>query len=147
MDDLVVQSVALAKASPRINALERDLVANYPKVECPVVHRFTPGLYSRECFMPAGSCVTSKIHRTEHQFVVLAGRCRVFTEDEGVVELEAGHVGITKPGTRRVLAMLTDVRWITFHPVESQDLVEIEEQLIEPHDIPEAATMQLGEVL
>ena len=94
-------------------------------------------MYSREIFMPAGSCVTSKIHKTEHQFVVLEGLCRVYNaEDDSYVELSVGHIGITRAGTRRVLYMLKDTRWVTFHPTEDTDLEVIESKLIEPHDIP-----------
>jgi hypothetical protein len=133
-------SVELAKNNALLNQLERELVDRFPAVQCPVQHRFTPGMYSREIFMPAGSLITSKIHRTEHQFVVLSGRCRVYNaENEEVAEFTAGHVGITKPGTRRVLVILEDTRWVTFHPTNKTDLAEIESDLIEPHDIPIAA--------
>lgn len=87
--------------------------------------------------MYAGMCVTSKIHKTEHQFAILEGRCRVFNVESGeTIELAAGHVGITKPGTRRVLVILEDCRWLTFHPTNLTDLRDIERELIEPHDIP-----------
>lgn len=125
-----------AKDNQLINGLERELVDRFPPVECPVVNTFTPGLYSRKTTMPAGSIVTSKIHKTEHQFVVLAGRCKVYTEEAGVVEYKAGDSGITKPGTRRVLVMLETTTWMTFHPTDETDIGVIEEQIIEPHDIP-----------
>lgn len=51
-----------------------------PAVEMPVVHRFTPGLYVREIFMAAGTLLTSKIHKTEHPYVVSKGRVSVLTE-------------------------------------------------------------------
>lgn len=100
-------------------------------------------MYSREILMPGGSVITSKIHKTEHQFVVLSGRCRVYNaENDEVVELTAGHVGITKPGTRRVLMILEDTRWVTFHPTQLTSLEEIESELIEPHDIPTRAALE-----
>lgn len=103
-------------------------------------------MYSREIFMPAGSIITSKIHKTEHQYVVLSGRCRVYnTEDDSFVELSAGHIGVTKPGTRRVLLMLEDTRWVTFHPTQSTTLEEIEKELIEPHDIPVRPALENAE--
>lgn len=129
-------AAVLAKQNEKINALEQALVDNLPAVECPLIHRFTPGLYAREIFMPAGTIITSKIHKTEHPFVILSGRVRVWTDEDGDVELVGPHVGITKPGTRRVLAILEDTRWITFHPSEETELVALERELIEPHDIP-----------
>jgi len=130
---------------PRIDSLERAMLSG-PPVHLPVVHRFTPGLYAREIFMPAGTLLTSKIHNTEHPYLVLSGVARVYIPGRGVVEVKAGHVGVTYPGTRRVLYILEDCRWITFHPLtdteeeqrlaeatEDEMLVLIEERIIEPH--------------
>lgn len=136
-------AISAAKNNADLNQLEQELVDRFPAVFCPLIHRFTPGMYSREIFMPAGSLIMSKIHRTEHQFVVLSGRCRVYNaENDEVLELTAGHVGITKPGTRRVLMILEDSRWVTFHPTNKTDLSEIESELIEPHDIPTRAALE-----
>jgi quercetin dioxygenase-like cupin family protein len=130
-------SISAAKNNVLLNQLEQELVKHFPPAKTHSEHRFTPGLYSRETFMPAGSVITSKIHKTEHQFVVLSGRCRVYnSEDNSFVELSAGYVGITKPGTRRVLAIIEDCRWLTFHPTEETEMEAIEAALIEPHDIP-----------
>lgn len=104
-------------------------------VDLPLVHRWTPGLYIRQIFMPAGTLLTSKIHKTEHPYVVTKGRVSVYIPGVGVQELAAGHFGITKPGTRRVLYIHEDTTWITFHPNadDEEDLAVIEGRLIEPH--------------
>lgn len=144
------EPAALAAPGERIDELEQWMLDNFPPVDMPVTHRFTPGLYAREIFMPAGSLLTSKIHRTEHPFVVLSGKVRVLLlegEDVvGVVELGAGHVGVTKPGTRRVLLILEDCRWVTFHPLTeeesaAQDVAMIEERIIEPRLLHDGSTM------
>jgi len=117
--------------SQAIDALEVEMMKR-PAQECPVVHRFTPGLYIREIFMPAGSVVVSKIHRTEHPFTVSQGRVRVFID--GVwEEIVAPYTGITKPGTRRVLTVIEDTVWTTYHPTNLRDVDEIEHAIIEPH--------------
>lgn len=130
----------------KIDALEQASLAGVGAgelrpVELPLTHRFTPGLYAREIFMPAGTLLTSKIHNTEHPFVVLSGCARVYIPGEGARVLRAGHVGITKPGTRRVLYIEEDCRWITFHPLADgesgeADLEAIEARIIEPHLLP-----------
>jgi hypothetical protein len=111
-------------------------------VELPLQHRFTPGLYTREIFMPAGTLLTSKIHKTEHPYVVLTGRASVFIPGEGVEEVVAPHVGITKPGTRRVLLIHEDCRWVTFHPnPENLETVEeIEDEIIERRELADGKT-------
>lgn len=122
-----------AAANPLLNSIG-GILASLPQGEYPLVHRFTPGLYTREVHVPAGHLVLTKIHKTEHPFVVLQGEASVWTEDAGVVHVKAGHLGITKPGTRRLVYCRTDVVWATFHPSEETDLMKLEAQLIYPHE-------------
>jgi hypothetical protein len=111
------------------------MLAACPPVDCPLRHSWTPGLYIREIFMPAGSLITSKIHKTEHPFVVSMGRCLVWIDGTGWVLIEAPHSGVTKPGTRRVLLVLDDTVWTTFHPIppeEEGNVDATEARIIEP---------------
>lgn len=105
------------------------------QVECPLVHRFTPGIYVREIFMPKGALIVSKIHKTEHPFTISKGRVRVLIPGEGVVELSAPYTGVTKPGTRRVLYILEDCVWTTYHPTDKTTPEEVEEDIIEKRDL------------
>lgn len=116
-----------------------DLMASHlltlPQIECPITHFFTPGLYTRQCFVPKGSVIISKIHKTEHPFVISKGEISVWIEGTGVVKFTAPFTGITKPGTRRVLYAHEDTIWTTFHPTDETDLAVIEDKLIEPRDV------------
>lgn len=114
-----------------------EFLAAYPAVDCPLRHSFTPGLYIREVIIPAGTWLTSKIHRTEHPFVISKGKISVWVNGE-ITVLEAPYQGITVPGTRRVLFAHEDTTWTTFHVnvEDEQDLLKIEHRLIEPHDNP-----------
>jgi hypothetical protein len=81
---------------------------------------------------------TSKIHKTEHQFIVI-GVFEMWSEETGWVFIDASkkpHHGITRPGTRRAFRIHEDTWFTTFHPTTLTDLKEIEAALIEPHDIP-----------
>lgn len=120
----------------RVDELEAFMADNYQIVECPLVHRFTPGMYIREIFMPAGSLVTSKIHKTEHPFTVSKGKVAVSIDGKDWEEFEAPYTGITKPGTRRILYIIEDCIWTTYHanPSDSQDVSEIEERIIEKRE-------------
>ncbi len=111
-------------------------IASCEQIDCPVRHIFTPGLYTREITMPAGVTLTSKIHKTEHPYVVSKGMVKVWTEEEGTVLIEAPFTGITKPGTRRVLTTLTETIWTTFHvnPSNTQDMKKLEKRFIKKHD-------------
>jgi hypothetical protein len=107
-----------------------DRLAPYPQIDPPVTHIFTPGLYTRQIFMPAGSLIISKIHKHRHPYVISKGRCSVFTYADGWVTLEAPHTGITEPGTQRVLLIHEDTIWTTFHVTDETDLERIEEHVI-----------------
>ena len=105
-----------------------------PQVDCPLIHRFTKGLYTREIFMPKGTFIISKIHKTEHPFVIVKGCVSVWIEGEGVKRFMAPYVGITKPGTRRILFIHEDCSWLTFHPTEKTTPEAVEEDVIYNQD-------------
>jgi hypothetical protein len=104
-----------------------------PCAERPLKHRFTPGLYIRELRTPKGVISVSKVHKTEHPFVLLSGKIAVMDGAGGREVIEAPHLGITTPGTRRVIEYLEDSVLLTFHATEHTDLSKIEEEVIEPH--------------
>lgn len=126
-----------------LDRLEEAMLQGAPLVDLPLVHRFTYGLYIREIFMPAKTLLTSKIHKTEHPFVILKGKVSVLIPGEEVAHLEAPHFGITQPGTRRLLYIHEDTTWLTFHPnpEDVEDLVKIEERLIERRELADGRTM------
>jgi len=99
----------------RINLIEREL-EEMPQQEMPTNHVFTPGLYTRSIFMPAGSLLTSRIHLFQHPFVISLGSVSVWMDAKlGWQFLQAPHIGVTEAGTRRILYAHTDVIWTTTH--------------------------------
>ena len=131
----------------RLDELEVAMLENFEPVHCLTTHRFTDGMYIREIFMPAGSLITSKVHKTEHPYIVSYGKVAVSIDGDDWNEITAPYTGITKPGTRRVLYILEDCIWTTFHRVddmkseynnlnddEKENIAkEIEEKILEPH--------------
>lgn len=118
-----------------IDAIEKIIADNNNPIELPLVHRFTDGIYVREIFMPKGTLLTSKIHKTRHQFMVLKGEVSVLDEQGNEVRITAPHIGITEIGTRRVLFIHEDCVWATVHAnPDNENEVEIEARIIEPHD-------------
>lgn len=107
----------------RINQLETVLESALPeeRLKTQLFHTFTPHLYGRRIIMPKGALLTSRIHLTEHQFVILRGVVSVWDDDQGVVTLHAGHAGVTKAGTRRVLFIHEECEWMTFHVTDETD--------------------------
>lgn len=120
----------------RVDELELFMVENYDTIDCPLTHRFTNGMYIREIFMPAGSLVTSKIHKTEHPYTISKGKVAVSIDGKDWEELSAPYTGITKPGTRRILYILEDCVWTTYHlnPENCTNVNDIEDRIIEKRD-------------
>tara|TARA_R110002126_G_scaffold96996_1_gene226464 strand:- start:483 stop:971 length:489 start_codon:yes stop_codon:yes gene_type:complete len=142
-----------------IDALECSMLLAGDLIEFPLIHRFTPGVYSREIFMPKGSIATSKVHATEHQYVVLSGTSRVYIDGVGIKTLRAGDTGVTVPGTRRALYMEEDSRWIAFHPLDEAEMLAkemgysdeemialIEDRIIERREIPGMDGLTLNDI-
>ena len=130
-----------------LDELEVAMLENGYPIDCPTTHKFTDGMYIREIFMPAGSLFTSKIHKTEHPYIVSYGKTAVSIDGKDWHEITAPYTGITYPGTRRVLYILEDCIWTTFHRIdgmkseyndlndeEKEKIVnKIENDILEPH--------------
>lgn len=136
-----IARVTVGPYGQAVDALEVEMM-KHPGVELPLVHRFTPGLYTREIHMPAGALIVSKIHRTEHQFIVSRGRLAVMTDLGEWEEIVAPYHGITRPGTRRVLYIIEDTVWTTFHATDKTDPESVERDIIEPHSEHRAGLVQ-----
>ncbi len=107
-----------------------------PQVECPLKHYFAPGVYIREIFMPAGSVVIGKIHKTEHFNIIQTGSCTLISEDGTREILKSPHTFVSKAGIQKVLYIHEDMVWSTVHLTEERDLEKLEALLIEPNDYP-----------
>lgn len=94
-------------------------------VVLPLRHVFTPGLYTRECFIPKGTILTTRIHLKEHPFVVLKGTASVWTGEHGWQRVVGPFLGITTPGTRRLIYAHDDVVWTTFHVTDETNPDEV----------------------
>lgn len=109
----------------------QNILLEHEQIDCPLKHHFSDGLYAREIFMPAGAIVVGKVHRHAHINNISQGRVRVYTTD-GYQELSAPYQWLSAVGTKRVVHVLEDCVWTTYHPTSSTDLAEIERQVIVP---------------
>lgn len=97
---------------------------------CPLTHKFAPGVYVREIFIPKGMIVVGKIHKHDHPNILLKGEVMVATEFGGKEHLKAPLSLISKAGTKRVVFALEDTIWITIHATNETDLEKIEDEVI-----------------
>ena len=105
------------------------------QVECPVKHHFAPGVYLREIFMPAGTIVIGKIHRTEHFNIVVSGLCSIVHEDGRHEYLRGPMTFVSKAGVQKLLFIHEDTIWKTVHPTDETSVEVLEQILIEPPPI------------
>jgi hypothetical protein len=96
-------------------------------------HWFAPGMYCRELRIPAGACLTGKIHREAHLNIISQGDISVLTE-HGVKRFVAPCVLVSSVGIKRVGFAHTDTTWITVHanPTDETDLKKLEARFIAP---------------
>lgn len=123
-------NLTLSRGQPleKIEQIEAELL-RLPQVECPLVHRFAPGVYLREIFMPAGTFIIGQQHKTEHFNIILRGRARVMVD--GVVQImEAPYTFVSHVDVRKVLYIEEDMVWQTVHPTHETDLKKLEAELI-----------------
>jgi len=107
-------------------------ISGMPPSDSEVTIRQTPGLISREIRMNAGSEHRSKVHNSEHQYIVSYGSVIVRENDGPPVLVIAPFHGITKPGTWRHLFMPMPCVWTTFHATDKTTIEELEKDIIQP---------------
>lgn len=123
----------LREATP-LDRIEAAL-AQHEAAEMPVTHRFLPGMYVREIHIPAGTVLTSMRHNTRHPFCIMLGRIAVISDTERII-YEAPHIGITEPGTKRLLYAETDTVWITFHATDKTTVEDVAADILADEENP-----------
>jgi quercetin dioxygenase-like cupin family protein len=116
----------------QVDRLQAEMAA-MPQAELVTEHQFSPGMYMRKLYRPAGTLIVGKVHKEPHFFLCAKGEIIAWTEN-GMKRLQAGDVIESKPGTKRVTLAVTDAIGITIHRTDKTDLDEIEAELIEPDE-------------
>lgn len=93
-------------------------------------HLFAGGMYCRKMFIPAGTTIVSKVHKTEHFFVGCCGELRVVGQSASYT-LRAGDVVVSPIGTKRAVLAITDVVCLTVHRTDRTTLDGLEDEMVE----------------
>lgn len=125
----VIKRPDRAEQRNAILAYERKAM-QMPQVEIETLHRFAPGVYTREMIVPPDTIITGMIHKTEHFSIFLSGRMIVPDGDGNSIEIEGPIVEKAKPGIKRIGYTLTEVRWITVHATDETDIEKLEAMLL-----------------
>ena len=100
----------------------------------PLTHHICNGVYARELFIPAGTILTGRIHKTKHISIIQQGDISVMTE-EGMKRIQGPAVIQSEKGMKRAGYTHADTIWITIHPTELTDIDEIEDSLFYDSDL------------
>jgi hypothetical protein len=130
--EVIVEDINIGQ---RMDEIEATMCQNLELLTLPLLHRFTDGLYIRELSIPKGTMLTSKTHKTQHQFILLKGVISVWDNDGTEHLLSAPYCGITQPNTRRIAYAWDDCIWSTCHPnPENKSLDDLELDLFEDYE-------------
>lgn len=127
----LVTSNTLSMQVQAFDELELELIRNHERVNFEYVHRFTPGLYSREMFIPKGTVLGGAMHKTQHMFVISKGDISTWCPDGKIVRMKAPFTGITEVGTRRLGFAHADTIMISFHATDKTDPDKIAEEIVD----------------
>lgn len=120
---------------PSLEVIERmeACCLEMPQVSTPCEHKFAPGVYYREAFMPAGSFIIGHQHKHRHLNVALSGSATVLMNGQ-VHHIKAPCVVMSEAGVRKVFQVHEDLRWATIHPTAEfsecgEDVEQVEEHI------------------
>ena len=109
------------------------VVSSLPQVECPVYHRFGPGIYIREAHFPKGSLIVGHEHLHSHVNVLLKGKIQLIDGNKSPTVLEAPYMFVAEPG-RKIGFMLEDVIWQNIYATTETDIEVLEKSLYRSFD-------------
>lgn len=101
-----------------------------PQADCPITHRFAPGIYIREVRMPAGSYVIGHHHTTDHLNIMLSGHLTILNEDGTKTDLKAPQTFIA-PSGRKIAYIHEDVIWQNVFATDERDVETLESMFLD----------------
>ena len=112
----------------KIEQVEKAML-QLPQAECPVVHRFGPGIYIREVSITAGTFSIGHYQKQEHMNILLKGRVTMLNDDGSTVERVAPFIYVGKPG-RKIGYIHEDMVWQNIYATTETDVEKLEAMLL-----------------
>ena len=107
----------------KLEVLESHML-DLPQVDCPVVHRFGPGIYIREVHFPANTFAIGHAQRYEQLNIMLTGKIAIV--ENGIVKiLEAPMMFVGPPG-RKSGYVIEDTIWQNIYATDETDIDKLE---------------------
>lgn len=120
----VVERLSRAVMSIGVDAAEKKALAA-PQADCPVVHRFGPGVYIREVMLPAGAFVIGHRQKLPQMNVMLSGRVTMFNDDGTKTVLVAPMIFTGGPG-RKAGYVHESCAWLNIYATDETDIETLE---------------------
>lgn len=128
-----IKDFAITEGHIDVAALTKTML-QYEQADCPVIHRFGPGLYLREVKIPGGTLAVGHRQKCEHMNLFLKGRVTMLNEDGTTVELKAPMVFSSPPG-RKVGYIHEDMVWLNIYPTSETDVETLEKTYIDKNEV------------
>ena len=107
-----------------------DVGLTKEQAPCDIRHIFSPGVYTRELTMYAGTFIIGQYHKTEHLNIMLKGVILLAQEDGGYITMTAPLIYTSKPG-RKMAYVIEDTVWLNVHSTNETDIDKLEEVLLD----------------
>lgn len=128
-DDDVCRVLVSMFAGKDVESAESELL-QHEQAECPVIHRFGPGIYIRELSMKAGTFAIGHRQKFDHTNIVLKGRATIFNDDGTTTEVIGPTVFVGKPG-RKMGYIHEDIVWQNIYATTETDIETLESMFLE----------------
>lgn len=128
MEDL--KNIEITKYS--IDEIEQKLLQE-EQADCPVIHKFSPGLYIRELHAYKGTLIIGHEQSKTHFNVMLKGKILLMNDDGSSIELVAPQSFTAEPG-RKVAYVIEDMIWQNIYPTNDTDINKLEETYLNKSD-------------
>lgn len=112
------------------------------KIDIPVEHTFSGGVYIRQIMIPKGAVIMGKRHRKATCNMLLKGKLSVYVDETRPPEIiEAPAIFTSKPFAKKFALCLEEAIFANVLPTNLEDPEEIERVFI----IPEKEYLELKE--
>jgi len=129
----------------KVDELTKELL-KLEQADCPVTHRFAPGLYIREVTYGAGTLVVGHYHKHPHYCVMLTGKMIFVNPDGTKQEVSAPNTFIASAG-KKAAYVLETMTFQNVYATEETDIEKLEEMLFERSEILDKHVEQQNKLL
>jgi quercetin dioxygenase-like cupin family protein len=133
----MTQQIAVLEQLPiptrgQVDEFQAQVIMLPPVDTIQTEHHLHGGVYSRKVFIPKGTVVVGRVHKTAHVFICISGEIKVWSTEAPVCVMTSGDITESLPGVKRVVFTLEDTVIMTVHRVEALTMDELEDEIVEP---------------